>query len=59
MSLEKKKLNLELMRVKMARMELEFRVDERKEEIKKLEDNIKISEAKEQELSDKMKTLEG
>ena len=48
--LELKKLNVELLRVAAAKAELELKVEERMDEIKRIEDNIKIQEIKEQEL---------
>lgn len=59
MSLEKKKTEVELMRVTTARMELEYKIEERKEEIQRMEDHIKIQIAKESELKDKLKEMEG
>lgn len=57
MSLELKKSELELMRVKTARMELEFKVDEKLEEIERMKTHIKIQEDKEAELSAKLTDL--
>lgn len=42
MSLEIMKKELELSRVRLARQEMEFRIQEREEEIIKLKENIKI-----------------
>jgi hypothetical protein len=52
--LELKKIQVELLRVQAAKGEMELRVQERMEEIQRLEDSIKISEAKEQELQAKL-----
>lgn len=52
--LEVKKLKVELLRVGAAKAELELKVEERMEEIKRIEDNIKIQELKEQELETKI-----
>lgn len=57
MSLEKKKVELELMRVKTARMELEMRIEERKEEIERMAEHIVIQEKREEELQAKLKEL--
>lgn len=57
MSLELKKIKLELMRVQTARMDMELKIDERKEEIQRLEDHIKIQSDKELELSQKIQDL--
>ena len=50
MSLDNKKKELELARVKLARQELEFKVEERQEEIERLKVNIEIQLKKEEEL---------
>lgn len=52
--IELKKIKVELLRVSAAKAELELRIDERLEEIQRLKDNIKISEAKEVELQEKI-----
>lgn len=57
MSLELKRRQLELMRVEMARRELEFKVEERNEEIKRIQDNIKIQIEKEAELKKEIENL--
>lgn len=57
MSLEKKKVEVELMRVKTARMDLELRIEERKDEIQRLEEHVAVQEAKEKELEVKLKDL--
>ncbi len=57
MSLEKKKTQVELMRVTTARMELEYKIEERKEDIKRMEDHITIQIQKENELKQKMKEM--
>lgn len=55
MSLEKKKIQVELMRVQAAKAELELKIDERLEEIKRLEEHIKIQSNKIIELEEKLK----
>lgn len=57
MSIDKKKKIVELHRVQGARMEMELKIEERKEEIKRLEDNIKIQLAREAELEEEIKKL--
>lgn len=52
--LELKRIDAELARVIAARKQLELNVDERMEEIGRLKENIKVQEAKEQELSQKI-----
>lgn len=52
--LELKRLKVELLRVSSAKGEMELRIEERLEEIEKLRENIKIQEAKEKELMEKI-----
>lgn len=58
MSLEKKKTEVELMRVRTARMELEYKIEERRDEIKRMEEHIVIQANKEIELEQKLKGME-
>jgi hypothetical protein len=53
-SLELKRIKVELGRVRQAREELELRIEESQENIKRLEDNIVIQKAKEEELQAKL-----
>ncbi len=55
---ELKKIKVELLRVSAAKGEMELRIEEAMETIKRLEDSIKIQEAKEQELMAKIKQEE-
>lgn len=48
--LERKKKELELARVKLAKQELELKIEERLEEIKRLQDAITIQDNKTKEL---------
>lgn len=57
MSLELRRKQLELMRVEMARKELEFKVEERMDEIKRIQDNIKLQLDKEAELKKEIEQL--
>lgn len=57
MSLEKKKKVVELHRVQGARMDMELKIEERQEEIKRLQDNIKIQIQREKELEEEIKSL--
>jgi len=50
MNLDSKRKHLELARVKMARQELEFKVEERLEEIDRIKNHIEIQKQREQEL---------
>jgi len=52
--LELKRMKLELIKVSAARAELEFKIEERLEDINRLKDNIKIQEAREAELQVKI-----
>ena len=57
MSLELRKKEMELKRVEMARMELEFKIEERMEEIGRLQSMIDIQKNKERELKLEITTL--
>lgn len=50
MSIEKKKKQLELARVSLAKQDMELKIEEKMEEVKRLQDAIKIQEQKEAEL---------
>ena len=52
--LELKRMKLELIKVAAARHELEFKVEERLDDINRIKDSIKIQEAKEAELKAKI-----
>lgn len=52
--LEMKKLKLELLQVQTARAGLEFRIEEKLDEINRIKESIAISEAKEKELTEKI-----
>lgn len=56
--IELKRVKVELQRVISARMEQELRIDEHKENIERLEQSILIQQAKEAELSQKIKDEE-
>lgn len=53
-SLELKRMKLELVKVGAARHELEFRIEERLDEINRLKDHVKVQEDKEAELKAKI-----
>lgn len=53
--LERMKMNLELKRVELARLDMETKIAEFKEEIKRLTGYIEVQLKKEQELQDKLK----
>lgn len=52
--IERRKVELELIRVSAARMDMEIRIEEMKEEIKRVEGHIDIQNAKEIELKAKL-----
>ncbi len=54
MSLEFKRLKMELIRVQAARAEMEFRIEERLEDIRRIEENIKVQDNKILELQEKI-----
>lgn len=53
-SLDLKKLKVELLRVSAAKAELELRIEEYLDNVKRLQDSIEVSILKEQELSAKI-----
>lgn len=53
--IENKKMQLELIRVQAAKMDMEIRIEEAKEEIKRLESFVLIQEDKEKEIIQKLK----
>ncbi len=56
---EIKKLKLELLKVGTAKAELEFKIEERFEEIKRIKEHILIQEKRENELTKQIKDLGG
>lgn len=57
-SLDLKRKKVELLRVSAAKAELELRVHERLEEIERIQEHVKISEAKELELTNEIAEAE-
>jgi chromosome segregation ATPase len=57
-TLDIKRKKVELLRVSSGKAELELRIHERMEEIDRLQENVKISEAKEQELTAQIQEME-
>ncbi len=57
-NLELKRIKVELLRVCAAKAEIELRVEEQMENIKRLQENIVISSAKEEELKQKIAEAE-
>lgn len=58
MSLDLKRMKLELVRVSAARAEQEFKIDEYLEQIERLKEIIKVQADKEEELKEKIRLLE-
>ncbi len=58
MSLDIKRKKLELMRVETARHEQQFKIEEKLDEIKRLEEHIKIQMAHEEKLAKEIAELE-
>lgn len=56
--LELKKTKLELLKVSAAKAEIEFRIDERLDEIERLKQHVKVQEEKEQELMARIEEAE-
>ena len=52
--LELKRMKLELVKVAAARHEIEFRIEERLDEINRLKEHVKVQEAKEADLKEKI-----
>lgn len=57
MSIEKMKKELELKKVEIAKEELELRIEERMEDVRRMQEHIKVQEQKAQELRDELKTI--
>jgi len=55
--IEIKKMELEQLRVRTARAELEFKILERQEDIKRLEEHVKVQLDRELEIENKLKAL--
>lgn len=55
-TLERKKLEVQLKRIDATIAELELKVDERKEDIKRIEDHIQLQKDLENEIKEKLKT---
>ena len=56
--LEIKRKKVELLRVSSAKAEIELRISERMEEVERLQEHIKVSEAKEAELAQSISDME-
>ena len=59
MNLEQMKIRAELARVVASRMELEYKQEDYKFQIQRLDKDIAIQKDKEFELSEKLKSMEG
>ena len=58
MSLERKKLELNLMKCQTARMELEYKIEERKADIQRIEDHIALQDVQEAKLKQELKDID-
>jgi SMC interacting uncharacterized protein involved in chromosome segregation len=58
-NLKKKKLELDLMKVAAAKAELEYKIEERLEDIQRMKDHIKLQEDREIELIKELEELNG
>lgn len=57
MSLERKKKELEIASVDLAKQQMELRIEEKLEEIKRLKENIEIQSKKTEELKKELESL--
>ena len=57
MSLEVSRKKLELGRVRLAKQELEFKLEQNMEEINRLQEHIKVQESKEKDLLEEINNL--
>lgn len=57
MDIEKKKKQLELSRVRLAKEEMEIRIAEREEDIERLRKNIEVQEKTAERLEEELKDL--
>ena len=53
--IEKKKLQVEMMKVQAAKADMEYKILERMEDIERIKENIKVQENREQELRELLK----
>lgn len=58
MSLELKKVKVELLRVSAAKAELELRIEEFLDNISRLKEHIEVQKTREEELDNKIKEME-
>lgn len=59
MSLDKKRKEVELMRVRVAKQEMELRIEERMEEVARLQEHIKVQDQKINDLEKELESLGG
>lgn len=57
MSLELKKFKAELLRVQAAKAEMEYIIEQKMDEVERLNNNIKIHDDKEKEIQEKLNNL--
>ena len=58
-NLKKKKLELDIMKVAAAKAELEYKIEERLEDIQRMKDHILLQETREKELKEELNELNG
>jgi hypothetical protein len=58
MSLERKKIELNLMKCQTARMELEYKVEERKADIQRIKEHIVLQDAQEAKLKQELEDID-
>lgn len=54
-----KRLELDLLKIAAAKAELELKIEERKLDISRMRDHIKLQEIRENDINDKLKTIKG
>lgn len=54
-SMERKKLEVQLKRIDATKAELDLKIDERKEDIKRIEEHIELQNKLENEIKEKLK----
>lgn len=56
-NLQKKKIEMDLLKIAASKAELEYKIEERLEDIKRMQDHIKLQEDRETELNEELKKL--
>jgi chromosome segregation ATPase len=58
-NMEIKRITMELLKVQAAKAELEYKIEERQQEILRIEDHIKVQAKREQELKEQLSKAQG